>query len=92
MYCFSAEFNGYDHCQTNQIHIDDAPNALIDVVPFVSESVARALFSSPDLEQEISFDIWWNEIEKFYKVATHLTAGTQPEKDVGIPLNKNCVV
>jgi len=64
------------------IHIDDAPNAFLDIVPFLSESVARSLFSSSDLEQEISFDVWWNEIETFFNVAKHFAAGTEPEKDV----------
>jgi len=74
-----SDFNEYVHEASNRIDVADAASALLDVLPYVPESMAKALFATrPFNDGTISFDDWWGDIEKFFTIAKHITHGTRP--------------
>ena len=79
-----GDFNEYVHESfSNRIDVADAASALLDVLPYVPESMAKALFATrPFNDGTISFDDWWGDIEKFFAIAKHITHGTRPESEV----------
>ena len=79
-----GDFNEYVHESfSNRIDVADAASALLDVFPYVPESMAKALFATrPFNDGTISFDDWWGDIEKFFAIAKHITHGTRPESEV----------
>ena len=78
-----SDFAAYDYSKCGQIDIADAPNAAIDLFPFLSESIARGIFiPSPVNAARLSFEDFWAEIEKFHQMASHVAKGTQPDLDV----------
>ena len=88
---YRSDFNEYVHDASNRIDVADAASALLDVLPYVPESMAKALFATrPFNDGTISFDDWWGDIEKFFRIAKHITHGTRPEAEVY--LNKILII
>ena len=80
---YRSDFNEYVHDASNRIDVADAASALLDVLPYVPESMAKALFATrPFNDGTISFDDWWGDIEKFFTIAKHITHGTRPAAEV----------